>query len=220
MSVAMKISATVPVQDRPLRNSAPRAGEGTRQEPPLPFNDRWRTGAPGSVKTAQCAEAFVTEELDDHAYRLDDGTRAAAAASCLVRPRRGDRVLAAACGSGGVYVLAVLERAAGQPAELGVPAADEVTLAAPRVTLRATERLQMQSLRDVDVTAVAGDVSLTGRNLLVTASEAIIENMRHYIGRAGAFALQVQSLLRLHGRQAFVTAQEDVKVDAERINLG
>lgn len=169
---------------------------------------------------AAWSEAQVAEELADVTYRLSDGKAALQAASCLLRPRAGDRVLCVSGASGDVYILAILARPADRVGEIGVPQATELILAAPRVTMRATDTVRVESLRDVEITAVAGDVSLTARNLLTTVTDAIIQNMREYIGRAATWSLAVRSFLRMHSQQAFVIADEDIKVDAERISLG
>ncbi|HKQ30732.1 MAG TPA: DUF3540 domain-containing protein [Burkholderiales bacterium] len=164
-------------------------------------------------------DGWIAEELPDDTYRLDDGTLACTAASCLLRPRGGDRIVALACGRE-VFITAILERGDASTAEIGVTGAPELTLAAPRVTVRASETITMQSLRDVDVTAIGGNLSLSARNVVTTAADAIIENMRHYIAHAEAFAVQVKTLLRMHSKTAVVTAEQDIKVDAERISLG
>lgn len=153
------------------------------------------------------------------AFVLDDGARARTAASCLLAPQCHDRVLVAADGTT-CFILAVLERESGGEARLQVDGASRVTLAAPTLGLRATEAVHVQSLREVEVTAVGGDMRLAARNLIMSAAESLIQNVKHYVAHVGTYALQARTLLRLHGEHALVTARRDVKVDADRISLG
>lgn len=163
-------------------------------------------------------EARVVDLTDDGQVRLDDGGIALVAASCLVRPENGDRVLAVALDGGMCFVLSVLTRAA-TVARLEVAGATAVTLTAPALTLAATEGLRMQSLHDVDITA-AGNVCVAARNLVQTATASLVQHVKHCVMHAGTYALQVGTLFRMHGKQALITAERDVKIDAERINLG
>ncbi|MDE0706069.1 MAG: DUF3540 domain-containing protein [Rhodospirillaceae bacterium] len=78
-------------------------------------------------------EATVTSWAEDRGT-LDGGRPAAAAASCLLRPCVGDRVLCWS-GAGGAWVLAVLERSDPRaPAVLAAP--DRLSIEAPRVSLQ------------------------------------------------------------------------------------
>ena len=165
------------------------------------------------------SEARVAAELGAGRYRLDDGRAAAQAASCLVQPMVGDRVLAAGCG-GECYVVHLLARSDGAQACLAVPGAHTLAIRQAQIDLSATERVAIRSLRDVEVTATAGTLSLNARNLFTTVTESLVENARHYVGQMGQYLLGVKSLLRLHGEQALVTAEKDIKVDAERISMG
>lgn len=178
-----------------------------QQRPPVPAEPLW-------------AEAAVAVELTDGSYLLDDGRIAQQAASCVVIPAQGDRVLVAACRHGDNYIVHLLSRSQAEKAFLSVPGAQHLTLRQPEITLAATEKVGLHSLRDVDVTAVTGVLSLTARNLFSTVAESLVQNVRHYVGNAEQYLLEVKQMLRLHGKQASITAENDVKVDAERISMG
>ena len=180
-----------------------------RQQPrtPAPAEPAW-------------AEASIAVELGDGAYLLDDGRAAQQAASCMVVPAQGDRVLVAACRQGDNYIVHLLSRSQAEEAFVSVPGARHLTLRQPRIALAATERVALHSLHDIEVTAAAGVLSLTARNLFSTVTESLVQNVRHFVGNAEQYLLDVKQMLRLHGKQASVTAEHDVKVDAERISMG
>lgn len=166
------------------------------------------------------AEASVAVELADGNYLLDDGRIAQQAASCVVTPALGDRVLVAACRQNDNYIVHLLSRSRTEEAFVSVPGAQQLTIRQPQIALSATEQVSLRSLRDVEVMAVTGVLSLTARNLFSTVTESLVENVRHYVGNVEQYLLDVKQMLRMHGKQASITAENDVKVDAERISMG
>ena len=186
----------------------------------------------------QWAEAHVAVEAGNR-YLLDDGRLAQQAVSCLVTPEAGDRVLVVACqpsgagvgslgnvghaGAGKVgenYIVHVLQRPVSGEASLSVPGAQQLTFRQSRIALHSTEQIALRSLRDIEVTAGTGVLTLTARNLFTSVSESLVENIRHYVGSVEQYLLDVKQVLRLRGKQASITAEQDVKVDAERISIG
>jgi len=166
------------------------------------------------------AEVNIVLELDDGSYLLDDGRLAQQAVSCLLRPCAGDRALVASCKGGENYILHLLHRPRSNTACLSVPGVRQLAISQAQIDLSATEGLTLSALHDVEITAVAGVLRMTARNLFTTVSESLVENIHHYIGRAEQYLLDVKQVLRMHGKQASVTAEHDVKIDAERISLG
>ncbi|AJK50070.1 DUF3540 domain-containing protein [Burkholderia plantarii] len=165
-------------------------------------------------------EARVIVALEQHAYLLDDGRVAYQALSCLIRPEVGDHVLVATCPNDASYILHVLHRADAKQVQLSVPGAETLRVEQARIELAATESIALDSLADVEISAATGTLNLAARNLFTTAQDSLVENVGQFVGRADRYLLEVSELLRLHGQQAIVTAEEDVKVDGERISMG
>lgn len=171
-------------------------------------------------RTAQATlfEARVIAQEEDGGWRLSSGAVARTAISCLLCPLPGDRVLAG--GDGAPFILHVLEREAGQEARLHVAGASALGMAQQRIELAATEQVAIRSLKDVEVTAATGTLALNARNLFKTVAECLIENAEHYVATMGDYALRVRDLLHLRGRHGVVTAEQEFKLDAERIHIG
>lgn len=165
-------------------------------------------------------EAGVAVALADGTYLLDDGRMANQAASCLMLPQQGDRVLVAACRNNENYIVHVLARQAGENAVLSVPGASQLTMRQAHIVLTATDRVTVQALHDVELTAATGVLALSARNMFATAAGSFVQNVREYVANAEQYLLHARQLLRLHGKQASITAEHDVKVDADRISLG
>lgn len=172
--------------------------------------------APGPAWT----DAHVAVTVDDGACLLDDGRLARRAASCLVLPEPGDRVLAATGRDGVHFILHVLARANHEEADVGVPGVHRLTIRQPQVAVHAREDIALRALRNVDVCAAGGTLALSARNLFATAHDSLVQAARHVVGTAEHYLLDVKQLLKLHGRQALITADGDVKVDGERISIG
>lgn len=166
------------------------------------------------------SEARVAMLFDDGGCLLDDGRRARRAVSCLVELQPGDRLLVAACADGEAHVLHVLGRQPGGEAALSVPGAQALALRQRRLALHAHERVDIGSAGDIAVSAAGGSLSLEGRSVFVRAVDALVQQAEHLIGRVGQYLLDARGLLRLHGEHALLTAERDVKVDADRISMG
>ena len=163
-------------------------------------------------------ETRIAVACRDHAFLLDDGRVARQALSCLITPEVGDKVLVAAGAE--LHVLHVLQRSEPALAELSAPGVTELRLCQTRLVLQAAEQLGLHSLHNVDIAAAAGLLSLHADNMSTTVSQALVQSVRHYVGSAEQYLLDVSALLRLHGQHTMLYADQDVKVDGQRISVG
>lgn len=179
-----------------------------------------------------------------------DGTVIARRAlSCLVEPQPGDAVLVATSG-GRSYVLAVLERSTTQPVELAVEndlvlssTRGEVSLSGRRVSVEAGEA-ELKSARFKLTTASAevftqalswlGDLAeLDVRKVRTVAqvAESVVDRVSQSFGRVyrkvedfehvRAKRIDQQAeLMNLRGKNAMLTAEQLVKLDADQVHLG
>lgn len=143
---------------------------------------------------AEVAEQLVVH-TDSAVYR------AGRAASCLLEPAVGDKVLLVTDTEGGDYVLAVLERAQAQGATLSLPANTDIRAASGRLTMMAQGGIGLQS---------PGEIGLQGATLKVEAlrGEVTIEDLslvgdawRSCVDRVKAVGKTFDSILeRCHQR--------------------
>jgi hypothetical protein len=82
---------------------------------------------------------------------------------------------------------------------------------APSLSINTVDELELVS---------AGKLSLYGRDMVVGAVRTLVSQAKHLIQHAGDFALNAKSLLRIHSKQQIITAQEDIRIDGKRINMG
>jgi hypothetical protein len=192
-------------------------------------------GAP--VLLTGTIKVFLTER--DASVETGDGGRiyAVQAASCLLAPVIGDRVLICQ-ESGEAFILAVLSRSETTRAEISVPDADHLSIKARReVVLEApalhfgTRQLTVlaEKIFQTGATIVShfkqmvetvGDKSINARTISTRAAsrtasidEADILNARSLIQTIDGVSTQTSEI-------ALVTARRDVRLDGERVSVG
>ncbi len=165
-------------------------------------------------------ETRIAMVLNSTHCLLADGRQASRALSCLVALQAGDVVLVAQ-GESACHVLHVLERnGVASAVALCTPGEGEMQLRGRSLHMYALETINLTSGGDTDVTALNGGLSLNARNLFMNISDSLVQQSRHFIGKAGQYLLDVRHLLKLHGQDALITAERDIKADAERISMG
>jgi hypothetical protein len=165
-------------------------------------------------------ESIVLVQIDDKHCVLDDGSTATRAMSCLIEMQVGDRVLTLLTSAGDCFVLHVLARQQIDSVTVSAPGADLLRIQQAAVVLASTGRIALHALKDVEINACGGALRVTARDMFQNVSGAFVENVRQYVGEAEHYLLEVKQLLRQHGQHVMVTAESDVKVDAERISMG
>jgi hypothetical protein len=166
----------------------------------------------------QWDEAEVGQGLDGCRFRLCDGRLAQQALSCVITPEPGDRVLLLQ-GANTAYITHVLQREANR-AQLRIPGVDMLSITQPGLEVNAASHIALRSLGDVELVSAQGSVSVSARHILACATETLVQNAQHLVTHVQHCVLQVAALLRVHGKQTLITAEQDMKLDAERISLG
>jgi hypothetical protein len=192
---------------------------------------------PGARLQTGTVKVFLTER--EAAIETGDGELidCRQAASCLLAPTIGDRVLLYVDDSE-AHILAVLERSSTRQAEIAVPGASNVAL-------RSTERLEVNAPK---VSVVAREVSIFARALSQTGEmltsnfRRILENVvdktigartittkadaRTAIVRdvdtvnAGTLVQNVDKVATQNSEISLITAKQDVRLDATRVSVG
>jgi hypothetical protein len=202
---------------------------------------------PLTSQAADLAFGVVTGVLDRKLLvRFGRGVRPAArAAGCLLAPEIGDRVLAATSEEGESFILAVLERASEEPAEVGLnegfslrSQAGPVALEGQNVRIDARERLDMAA---AEVSVKAGLISMIGgalsqafaRTRLTAGSVErmagrVVDRVRRLYRRVDGFEnsrigrlnLTVDKGMRVKAGRVDMNAEDALKLDGRKIHLG
>lgn len=132
----------------------------------------------------------VTEAGDDFVVHTDAAVyRARRAASCLLEPLVGDKVLLVTDMEDGDYVLAVLERDAGRLSTLSLPGDAQLTLQTGRLHVSARDGIGMASAKEIamqsgslKVEALKGEVTVHELSLVGEAWRSCVDRVKS-VGR-------------------------------------
>ena len=79
--------------------------------------------------------------------------------------------------------------------------------------------LNLRSLRELSIESCR-NLSLRCRDLLQTASGNVIAVMSNWIQRCDQGSVETKGVLRSNAGSQIITAKEDLRLDAKRINMG
>ena len=177
-----------------------------------------------TVSTQQQTEApWGIVESSDEAYWVntpDGGCLARPAASCLMQPERGDKVLLSLPAGGVVYILAVLERGTGD-AVLSLP--ERTSLRAPALQIEAHEL----HLRSRSATIEANSLAMHAREA-ETVADTVRQHARAVYRRtdeleevhAGRMRIVVDTIHSIRCTLGRWIAKTLAKVDGDQVHLG
>lgn len=181
--------------------------------------------------------AFLTAQ--EASVETRDGARlhAVQAASCLLAPAIGDRVLAYVDRSE-AFVLAVLERSSEHAAEIAIPGADKIVLKSENGLELNARKLNITA-REVNVitralsqtgTVLANsftriletvvDKTIGARTITTRAQArtAVVQEVETL--SAGTLVQNIENVATQNSEIALVTATQDVRLDAKRVSVG
>ncbi|MBX2807781.1 MAG: DUF3540 domain-containing protein [Cellvibrionaceae bacterium] len=134
---------------------------------------------------------------------------AVAAEALLVRPEVGDLVLCVYCEKT-FFVSQLLQRQKAA-AKVLIHSSRPVEWVAPSLCFKALDELELLSARKL---------TLSARDLIAGATRTLIQQAHHLIQHATSYSLTTKGLMKLSGRQQLIVAEDDLRMDAKRINMG
>ncbi len=141
---------------------------------------------------------------------LNQKTRQAIAAEgLLVCPEIGDLVLCVEVNDC-LFVSQVLRRKQSS-ASLIVQSSRPIEWVAPVLRFKALQEMELLS---------ANKLTLSACDVVVGACQTLVQQARTFIQNAKNYSLTTKGLMRLNGRQQLIVAEEDLRMDAKRINMG
>lgn len=143
-----------------------------------------------------------------HHFTVEDDIHAGVADGLLVQPASGDLV-ACLLSEQGNFILQVLVQANAKA--LSITSAKPIKMSAPSISMAARDELELVSLNRF---------SLVGKHGVISAAGSLVACAEQLIQQVGQFMLSAKGLMRLSGRQQVITAEEDVRIDGKRINMG
>jgi len=170
---------------------------------------------------AAIQSAFLARREDGREIELQR------AVSCLVEPVPGDRVLTVEVGEQ-TYVLAVLERPSEAPLKIDTPG--ELVVSAKRVSIRTgvfdlvaeAANLVGHAFNSLFRTSkrISGTDTVIAQSTSLSAKERVSIISGADVQQAGVLSQSVEGPVAQTSHTAVVTAKTDIRLNAERINVG
>ena len=182
--------------------------------PPLP---QTRAGTFASAYIVAC---------EGDTYRMDNGQQARTAVSCLIKPEAGDLVQLFH-GDAQCFVTAILRRQTLEHAgvterkiEIAVNGADTLQLSVPKLQCVARDSIALFAGQSCEIASPQGRVLLTARNVCAIAGDNLIQQARTALTQVTNYSVKALELLHLKGRQQLISAETEVRLDGQYINMG
>ena len=134
---------------------------------------------------------------------------AEAVESLLVSPIEGDLVLCAEI-KGELFITQVLKRKQ-KSKSLMIQSSRPVEWVAPVLRFKALKEMELLS---------ANKLTISACDLVLGACRSLVQQAHNFIQNATTYSLTTKGLMRLSGKQQLVVAEEDLRMDAKRINMG
>lgn len=172
---------------------------------------------PAPVSEAELTAARIAA-VEGEAITLHNGSGAELALSCLVQPQAGDLVLLCHSAAGN-HIVQILQRESGADIRCRIAAGRAFHLQAERIHLTSEQCTEINSARDVQINAL-DRLQLNGGQLLMHAAGCLIQTAKNCIGQFTDWAVSARHLIRLQGRRQLITAEKEIKVDADIMHMG
>lgn len=166
--------------------------------------------------------AKITSQFSDEGWLLDDVHQACRAFSCIVKPHVGDQVLYACC-AGQNQIVAILNRVEvhnEEPANLSLPEQQSVLFEADSLDFFGKNKLTISSYGNIEINALIGKLMCSARDILQSIQQSFVQISKQVICRTEHLDVSASKLSKSHARHQIITADKEMKVDAERINMG
>ena len=172
--------------------------------------------------------------------RTDKGEfRALRATSCLLEPEVADKVMLVGEPTGSLYVLAVLERAAGSASRIKCDGDLALDIGEGRFSVAAGKGVDLMTPAELRLSAArlearAGEASFTfgAARIIGKSIDSVLERVAHRVKnsirwvegldqvRSGQLDYHAEGMMRLHGENSVLTADKIVKADGKQVHIG
>lgn len=140
---------------------------------------------------------------------VDHHFSARCAVNLLVKPSIGDKVCFVEMDNA-YYITQLLSRGDNHD-PLVIQSDKKIHWIAPEFTVTAFDNLELISLNKV---------AITSKNYVVSVANTMVQQANQLLQQVGQFSLTAKGLLRTSAKQQVITAEKDVRIDGERINMG
>lgn len=180
---------------------------------------------PGELNVPESAASFVTDQVDsvcaslDEGWNLKSGATAVRATSCLVEPMAGDTVLVVLAEETG-YILSILHRQSQAPLTIRASKDQGIKLKTKFLSVISQQSISLQALTDFDIKAPFGALKTSSSNLFQSVRGSLVTTAKNWVSSTDDYQLNAKGSMITRAKVQIINADDDLFVDAERINMG
>lgn len=166
-------------------------------------------------------QAEITAVLEEE-YVLNTGVVAQRATGCLIEPQQGDLVLYWQHQKD-AFITMVLKQSNLEITavrKLSLPREQSLVINAKNIVFNVAQKLQMNVLQEINLNAAVGKINHYAQSILQTVQGSLLQLSNQYLNKSEHIDFEAKKLLKSHGEQQLITASKDLKMDADRINMG
>lgn len=142
------------------------------------------------------------------------------ALSCLITPCVGDLVLYWKDNQDHGWIISVLSAENPQERELSLPQNAAIKVNTKQLTVNASDSIKLNAIKEISLNATLGKLSECARSFYQLVQGTLVQHTKHLINRSEYLDFHAEKLLKSHAAQQLITAEKDIKMDADRINMG
>ncbi len=159
----------------------------------------------------------VLDQKDDH-YILEEGGMALCSASLVRPPDVGDQVVIAQTEECS-FILSILVASGPETACLAFPGANQLRVVANHIDIVGKKTASINAVNEVSIRS-SSNLRLSCKNLTSAVAQSMISIAQHWLTKCDFGSVEAKDLLRTDANNQIVTAKKDLRMDAERINMG
>jgi len=148
-------------------------------------------------------------DKEHRCWVIDDSFKAVTAADLLVKPCVGDTICFVEMVK--IYYITQLLSRDSTVDTLTLSSDKKMHLQAPELKFTAFENIEFTSLNKM---------ALNSKHYAMSVTNTLIQQAENLLQQVGQFSLTAKGLLRTQGKHQVITAEKDVRIDGERINMG
>lgn len=118
-----------------------------------------------------------------------------------------------------IFIVALLVAVPRKTAKFGFQFADQLSISAKALELFGRDSVSLHSMKDVSLMACRR-IKLNCTDYFQTVVGSAVNVMRNWIHQCDQGSLQAKDVLRTDAGNQIITASKDLRLDAERINMG
>ena len=180
---------------------------------------------PADPSAPESAVSFVTDQVDgvcsspEEGWNLKSGATAVRAISCLVQPMAGDTVLVV-LEEETSYILSILHRQAQAPLTICASEDQGINLKTKFLSVISQQSISLQALTDFDIKAPFGALKTNSANLFQSVRGSLVTTAKNWVSSTDDYQLNAKGSMITRAKVQIINADDDLFVDAERINMG